>query len=753
MHKTGLSLAFVTFVSVGVCAPSPSRADHPSNGWIVWASDRQDSRHEIYMMRADGSDVSRMTSTGARMPIWAPDSRWIAYETVPVGATRVMRPDKSEDKQVFGGKPIFWMWDDSGILCRDDDDFYLVDPDAETSSLIFRKSDFSRVADKDLNPGAIVTGGRWLVAHTNFYRNGGTGTNGNFNAYHAAAIFDFQNTDDIFFFGHGCEPTAPPDGDWVYHVCGGTFCDYHPDIYHMRISDRQDRSSYTPVMAHPDEDWGHEYFPRISNDGEWVTYGATTGCHDHDECDYEVFIHPLSGDNNNRERLTENAANDQWPHLYVGDLWSSEPEPRLSFSPTTLDFAAVSGEGNPVSQEVAVSNGGTGTLDDVTVSESADWLSVQRSGTGNDQTLTNQVDIGGLSTGNYDTSVDVSAANAANSPQSYGVHLEISESAVLTSIEVVAGNPMILAGDSTTLTAYPRDQFDAPIESDMNWSVSGGGTMNPVASPDPATEHSSVFTSDGNEGLFTINAASGGVTGSAQIQVSSLTLPLRINCGNNNYDVADWIRDDSFVSGGEDWVNPGTVDVTGEENAAPHDVYKSVRHSSPHSYSISAPDGTYLLRLHFADAYTDRSMDYFAEGEQILSDFDIASEAGGINRALVKDFRVEVTGGDGLQIEALSDGDVFEAGIELRAWVDDEPRPDGDGGSLDDGDGGSIEDGADGDAAAPDGASDADAGSGPVDGEDEVVVSGGCSGCTSAGDRGAALLFVLLFFVLPRRRS
>ncbi|MBW1873361.1 MAG: hypothetical protein JRJ19_14930, partial [Deltaproteobacteria bacterium] len=598
--------------------------------------------------------------------------------------------------------------------------------------------------------------GRWLVAHTNYYRNGGTGSNGEFNAYHAAAILDFNNTNDIWFFGSGCEPSTPPDSDWVYHVCGGTFCDTKPDVFRMKIADRASRSSYTAVMAHADDDWGHEYFPRVSTDGNWVVYGASDTdpepyCHDHDPCNYEIFIHPLSGDNNNREQLTFNAQNDQWPHLYVGDLWGSD-NPQLSVSPSSLSFGGVSGGANPNTKDVTVSNSGSGTLASVSINENAAWLNVAVSGSGNNQTLTNNVDIDGMSDGTYNTTVEVSCSNASNSPQNYSATLVISQQAILATIEVGGDCATILPNSSCDLTASAKDQFDAPFAAEIAWQASGGGSMNPQSSGASVTEHTSTFTSDGSQGDFIVTAQSGGVSGTTTIHVSSTALPLRINCGSNDYDVNGWERDDLFVSGGADWINPDTVDTSGVENAAPPDVYKSVRHASPHSFSFSIPDGSYLLRLHFADKYTGRSMNYFVEGQQILTNFDIASEVG-INKALVKDFQVTISDGDGMQILAESDGDVFEAGLEILATVVEEPQPDGDGGQPQDGgpDGGDLPaadttgDGG-GDLPAADTNGD--------EGDQEIVVSGGCSGCASMqpSDSLVGLLGLVFLLGVLRRR-
>ncbi|MBW2703887.1 MAG: PD40 domain-containing protein [Deltaproteobacteria bacterium] len=654
--RTLMALGLVVFL---FCPAA--QAEHPSDGWIVWASDREDSRHEIYMMQADGSNVTRLTHTGARMPMWSPDGRWIAYETVPAGGTRVMRWDKSEDKEVFNGKPRFWLSDGSRVVCMDtNDDLYQVNPENGQATFWLHRSDFSHLADKGWSPGGLSSDGRWLVTWTDRYRNGYTGTNGQFDAYHSAALLDMNNKNEIYFIGSGCEPTTPPAGDWIYHVCGGGVCATHPDVYRMQISDRASRSSYSPVVAYADPQFGHEYFPRISTDGDWLVYGATTGdpaCHPHDECDYEIFIHRLGGDADNRERLTSHTDNDQWPHLYVGSLWADEP------------------------------------------------------------------------------------------PE-------------LTSIELTADSSTVLPGESTGITAIPEDQYGNPISSPIDWSVSSGGSMDP-ASSSAATSHRSLFQSNGSEGDFSVTASSGGIGGSVLIQVTSIALPIRINCGSNSFDVDGWLQDDPFVAGGEDWDNPNSVDVSGVTNAAPQEVYQSVRHSTPHAYSILVPDGTYTLRLHFADAYGDRSMDYFVEGEQILDDFDISTEAGGANLALVKDFPITVTDGDGIQIQAEGTGDVFEAGIEVLTRTVEDPDggslPDGDGGSLPDGDGGSStdgdaaiqEDGAGGDEQLLD-AGDPPTDAGQLTDEDEIVMSGGC-GCASTQDFPLLTLLLGLALLAHRR--
>ncbi len=314
MNRFGIAVALIMALTM------PAHASTPANGWVVWASNREDGRHEIYLMQSDGTEVKRLTAGGATGPGWSPDGRWIAYTNTTDSSTHVMRWTGTGDKKVCDGKFEFWMWDGSGLVCRSDDEHHLVNADSGSKTLLFKKSDFSALGSKVLNPGGISHDGRWLAAHTDIYRNGYTGSNGTFKAYHAAILLDLQDKSKIYYFGQGCEPTTPPAGDLVYHVSGGGPCETLPDPYRMKLSDITTRASYAPEIAHADEDWGHEYFPRVSNDNVWLAYGATTGCHDHDTCDYEIYIHKLGAGNADRTRITHDPSNDRWPHLWVGTL-------------------------------------------------------------------------------------------------------------------------------------------------------------------------------------------------------------------------------------------------------------------------------------------------------------------------------------------------------------------------------------------------------------------------------------------------
>jgi hypothetical protein len=96
------------------------------------------------------------------------------------------------------------------------------------------------------------------------------------------------------------------------------------------------------------------------------------------------------------------------------------PIPNLTFNATLTRH-------DPQIQIIEITNSGTGTLANITVTESAGWLVTWIGGSGNSQRIMNRVDIYGLAPGTHTTTVTVACANATNSPQTYTVTLIIDE--------------------------------------------------------------------------------------------------------------------------------------------------------------------------------------------------------------------------------------------------------------------------------------------------------------------------------------
>jgi Tol biopolymer transport system component len=64
-------------------------------------------------------------------------------------------------------------------------------------------------------------------------------------------------------------------------------------------------------------EYSHEYFPRVSNDGRWLVWGAAARGHEHDRADYEIFVWQIGRSASEAVRLTHHPGNDQWPDIHM----------------------------------------------------------------------------------------------------------------------------------------------------------------------------------------------------------------------------------------------------------------------------------------------------------------------------------------------------------------------------------------------------------------------------------------------------
>jgi len=176
----------------------------------------------------------------------------------------------------------------------------------------------------------------------------------------------------------------------------------------------------------------------------------------------------------------------------------------------------------------------------------------------------------------------------------------------------------------------------------------------------------------------------------------------RINAGSTadlTWNGIQWSKD-SFFAGGFAW-NPGLLEIAGTSDDV---IYSSERSAEvdvgSFNYAIDElpgggtfPNGTYLVRLHFAEIYFPganlRVFDVYIENQQVLNDYDIAA-AVGVRTADVKEFVAYVTD-NSLDIEfptaalnrpKLSAIEIFESDGIIPT---DDPTPTdkpGDGGSA-----------------------------------------------------------------------
>ncbi|MEZ4417615.1 MAG: choice-of-anchor D domain-containing protein [Gemmatimonadota bacterium] len=175
--------------------------------------------------------------------------------------------------------------------------------------------------------------------------------------------------------------------------------------------------------------------------------------------------------------------------------------PSIALSRTSVSFAAIQGGSNPADETVSVTNGGTGTLNGLSVSGGATWLTASISPTTAPATVTLKADVGGLTPGTYNATVQVAstATGVTNSPRTINVAFTVTPPPTIV-ISKGASQITVQQGQSgsdqvsiTELNGNPMPGITTSVT-----YVTGGGWLNPVLSSTSAPSTLTLNVSSGS---------------------------------------------------------------------------------------------------------------------------------------------------------------------------------------------------------------------------------------------------------------
>jgi hypothetical protein len=148
------------------------------------------------------------------------------------------------------------------------------------------------------------------------------------------------------------------------------------------------------------------------------------------------------------------------------------------------------------------------------------------------------------------------------------------------------------------------------------------------------------------------------------------TTQVRINCGGARYvspTTGNVFAADSYFQGGL-VTSYSSRDILNTTDDA---LYLRMRYGTNFGYTIPAENGSYTLRLHFAECYYSaagqRRFNVTVNGVAVLTNYDIFAAAGGRNRAVTVSIPVAVTNGSvSIRLStSISGRNALIAGIEL----------------------------------------------------------------------------------------
>jgi Ca2+-binding RTX toxin-like protein len=186
-----------------------------------------------------------------------------------------------------------------------------------------------------------------------------------------------------------------------------------------------------------------------------------------------------------------------------------------------------------------------------------------------------------------------------------------------------------------------------------------------AATVSPAAQIVQVLSPVGNQKVevgkpATITWRSAGLTQSRPVMF--------INVGGG---LADLYQPNQFNQAGySTFFTNNPIDVGGVTNPAPQAVYQTYAYGSLLAYRLPLADGQYTLRLHFMEPdYTGPAkFNIKINGATVLSNYVLATDAGGRYEAVAKSFDVTASGGQGALVEIVANGGTaILSGIEVVA--------------------------------------------------------------------------------------
>jgi Tol biopolymer transport system component len=289
------------------------------DGLIAWASNRS-GHHELYVvdLRTGASRRLTQSSHASFFARFSPDGTSLVFVRSQPEQVSVRDPthwdvylihvDGTGERRIAeGGYHPTWTSDGSGIIFLRGSRVYRYDLAAGRERLVLDAEQvlpgIEDFGDVELSPD----GRRWAFP----LRGRFSGVFGLHGGFSGAAVYEPEGPHlTLLTQEQACETTWAPDGASVLWMetggNGGT----------RVMSGRPDGTDRRVFMDLPGT-YSHEYFPKLSNDGRWLVWGAAAEGHEQDQADYEIFVWEIGTPWDQATRLTYHPGNDNWPDLWV----------------------------------------------------------------------------------------------------------------------------------------------------------------------------------------------------------------------------------------------------------------------------------------------------------------------------------------------------------------------------------------------------------------------------------------------------
>jgi len=278
------------------------------DGFVVWSSNRN-GNHDILLMQLPERRIKRLTSHPHTeyFPRISPDGKKIVFARShkPRVSQRKQEPwdvillelDSGKERLLAkNGNAPTWSADGKRVYFQRDATHFVEHHVATGKERVLFSSGQGNIQKKTVlgTPQYNEKSKRFAVTLRN--------------AQHATGTLDLEG--DFNRISDGCQMTWNKQGEFLY------FIDYGGRMKNA-VYRHDPKKGKTEMWLDLPGEFSHEYFPKLSNDENYMVLGSSAGGHEHDRADYEIFLWQPGTSPDSAERLTFHTGNDNWPDVYI----------------------------------------------------------------------------------------------------------------------------------------------------------------------------------------------------------------------------------------------------------------------------------------------------------------------------------------------------------------------------------------------------------------------------------------------------
>ncbi len=288
-------------------------AESLPRGFVVWSSNRF-GNHDILRMDLPDRKITRLTShphTEFHSRI-SPDGSHVVFSRshIPWVSQRNQAPWdviilnlKTGEERLLAKNANWPTWSADGkyvYFLRNLIEFTQINVKSGKEAVVYRSGE-GDIGNKTILQTPHISPNR---KHMSVTLRGGQ---------HRIGISDFDG--QFREIADGCQLTWSRDGSFLYYVdYGGK----QKNAFYIYEPEKDKKTMWLDLPG----DYSHEYFPKLSSSEDYLIFGSSTGDHEHDAADYEIFLWQVGTPAETANRLTFHTGNDNWPDIFI-----SEPLP------------------------------------------------------------------------------------------------------------------------------------------------------------------------------------------------------------------------------------------------------------------------------------------------------------------------------------------------------------------------------------------------------------------------------------------